>query len=99
MLKLTTAVILACCLSPVVVRAAPDVADYACVEAMSETLMPGAPKALKATVLKACKAAFADVTHKQSNSRACDIQADKLPAVDRFAASYTCTTAMMIAYD
>lgn len=73
-------------------------ADYACREAISETLKAGAPKALRNSVLRTCRAAFADTRHRRDPEAACDRQVVKLPEPDRLPAAYTCMTAMSIAY-
>ncbi|THK35795.1 hypothetical protein EHS39_23465 [Ensifer sp. MPMI2T] len=82
--------------SPALADVNPGMADYACGEAISETLRPETPKAFRAKVLKACKAAFADKTWRSPTER-CDRQANKLPKDYRFAASYTCAWAMELA--
>ncbi|MDQ0318975.1 hypothetical protein QO002_001113 [Pararhizobium capsulatum DSM 1112] len=69
-----------------------DHRDYACREAMQTTLKPAAPKALRANVLKACKAALADF--RNAPEAACDRQTMKFPASQRLAIAYTCMTAM-----
>ncbi|MDX0574698.1 hypothetical protein GOD68_31600 [Sinorhizobium medicae] len=82
--------------SPALADVNPDMAGYACGEAISETLRDEAPKAFRAKVLKACKAAFADQTRRSPAER-CDWQVNKLPKDHRFAASYTCAWAMELA--
>jgi hypothetical protein len=73
--------------------------DYACREAMNETLQSNAPKSVRKAVLRACKAAFVDIDYKQDRERACDRQAAKIASDLQFPAAYTCTTAMSIAFD
>ena len=68
-------------------------------EAMSETMLPEAPKSLREIVLRTCVAAFGEIDHKLTPAEACDQQVVKLKEVDRFVAAYVCTTAMSIAYE
>ncbi|WP_180161341.1 hypothetical protein [Sinorhizobium medicae] len=92
------AIMLLCSTSPALADVNPDMGDSACGEAISETLLAETPRAFRAKILKACKAAFADRTWRSHTER-CDRQANKLPKDHRVAASYTCAWAMELAYE
>lgn len=76
-----------------------NVGDYACVEAASETLKKSTPKAIRATAIKHCKAAFSDRNHRSNTTKACDKQAVLATKDLQFLVAYTCATAMSIAYE
>ncbi|MDX0070894.1 hypothetical protein [Sinorhizobium meliloti] len=87
------AFMLLCSTSPALADVNPDMADYACGEAISETLLAETPRAFRA---KGVQSSVRRPTWRSRTER-CDRQANKLPKNHRVAASYTCAWAMELA--